>query len=103
MKFIIQEQLLFKTIIISFLAVNGMGYGGSYLLTHYQSYRNISFGIPRPENYQSPADFNLTYISKRIPINEAEWLDTWLIRADHSNPLGTVILFHGKGSTKISG
>ncbi len=102
MKFIFQQKLLFRTIIISFLAVNGMGYGGSYLLTHYQTSSNVSFGIPRPKNYQSPADFNLTYISKRIPINEAEWLDTWLIKANHSNSLGTVILFHGKGSTKSS-
>ena len=102
MKFIFKPTLWAKTITISILAINGMGYGGAYMLTHYRSDNHLSFGISRPENYRSPRDFNLPYSNKQIPINKSEWLDTWLIRSKQSNSLGTVILFHGKGSTKSS-
>lgn len=94
------KKLIVKIAIVGFLALNGIGYIGAYRTTHYKEPNNFGLGIPRPQNGASPTDFNLKYVTHRIPINNDEWLDSWLIKS--SAKKGVVILFHGKDSTKSS-
>lgn len=100
MKKITPKKLIVNTAIAVFLALNGIGYMGAYITTHYKESNNFGLGIPRPQNSTSPADFNLKYTTHKIPINDNEWLDSWLISVPNSQ--GTVILFHGKDSNKSS-
>ena len=44
----------------------------------------------------------LEYVSQRITINKNQWLETWFIPAQNSRAKGTVLLFHGNGSTKAN-
>ncbi|VEP18107.1 Lysophospholipase (fragment) [Hyella patelloides LEGE 07179] len=43
-----------------------------------------------------------SYPAHKIPINNNEWLDSWLIKSSVTNTKGIVILFHGKIGTKSS-
>lgn len=94
-------KLISQTILLGILALNGMGYTGAYMLTHYKTTDKFSLGIPRSRNYNSPGDFNLNYTTHKIPLQENEWLDSWLIKTT-AEPQGTVILFHGKDNNKSS-
>ena len=96
------HKLIVKTLAIAFLSFNGIGYVGAYLATHYKDSHQLSLGIPRPQNYNSPRDFNLKYTTHRIPLGENEWLDSWLIESPAVKSQGAVILFHGKDNNKSS-
>ena len=94
------KQLLVGTVVAGFVALNGIGYIGAYVATHYQKSNFLGLGIPRPQNETSPADFNLPYTTHKIWLNDREWLDSWSIES--STKKGIVILFHGKDSNKSS-
>lgn len=94
------KKLIANAAIAGFLALNGIGYIGAYITTHYKEPNNFELGIPRPQNGASPADYNLQYTTHKIPINDNEWLDSWLIKSSAAK--GVVILFHGKDSSKSS-
>ena len=96
------KKLIIRILIFAVLILNGMGYTGAYMLTHYKTSNKFALGIPRPKNYNSPADFNLTYTNHRIPLEHNEWLDSWLIESTAVRPQGTVVLFHGKDNNKSS-
>ena len=98
------QKLIVKTTALVFLAFNGMGYTGAYLATHYKTSNShkFSLGTPRSQNYNSPRDFNLEYTTHRIPLQQSEWLDSWLIKSPKAKSQGVVILFHGKDNNKSS-
>ncbi|MGK7897606.1 MAG: alpha/beta hydrolase [Xenococcus sp. (in: cyanobacteria)] len=96
----LRKKLIFKTVITTTLLINALGYAGAYLLTHHRDPDELSLGLPRSQIYSYPTELGLQYSSQKIPINNNEWLETWLIKA--KNPQGTVILFHGKESSKSS-
>lgn len=101
MKLKILSKIIPKTILISVVALNGMGYAGAYMLTHYQNSDKFSLGISRSQNYNSPADFNLKYTNYKITLPSNQWLDSWLIKSTAKSQ-GVVILFHGKDNNKSS-
>ncbi|WP_202951309.1 alpha/beta hydrolase [Xenococcus sp. PCC 7305] len=82
------------------LILNALGYSGAYFLTHNLNPDEFGIGLPRSQIYSVPTEVGLKYTKQKIAINNNEWLSTWLIKAD--NPQGTVILFHGKESSKSS-
>ena len=84
------------------LTLNTIGYMGAYMLTHYKTSNQLSLGISRSYNYNSPQDFGLKYVKHKIAINQKEWLDSWFIPSSVAQSQGTVILFHGKDSNKSS-
>jgi len=94
------NQLVFKTILATTLILNILGYLGAYLLTHHRAADEFGIGLPRSRIYKLPTESGLKYTDAKITINDNEWLSTWLIKA--KNPQGTVILFHGKESSKSS-
>ena len=96
----LSKQLIFKTTITATLLINILGYMGAYLLTHHRDADEFGLGLPRSRIYKLPTEVGLDYSSAKITINDNEWLSTWLIKAKKSQ--GTVILFHGKESSKSS-
>jgi uncharacterized protein len=97
----LSTKLITKTILITILALNGMGYAGAYLLTHSKSSEKFSLGVPRSQNDNYPHDFNLKYTTHKIPLPNDQWLDSWFIKSV-VNYQGVVILFHGKDNSKSS-
>lgn len=91
---------ILKILFVGFLLLNVITYAGAYGLTHFREPGEWSLGRSRPNSPQLPSDEGLAYITQKLPINEKEWLDTWLIPA--ANPQGTILLFHGNGSSKSS-
>ena len=96
----LRKKLIFETAITATLLINALGYTGAYFLTHNRDPDEFALGLPRSQIYRFPTELGLQYTSQKIPLNDNEWLATWLIKAD--NPQGTVILFHGKESSKSS-
>ncbi len=96
----LRKKLIFTTAITTTLLINVLGYTGAYFLTHHRDPDDFSLGLPRSQIYRLPTELGLQYSSQKIPLNNHEWLATWLIKAH--NPQGTVILFHGKESSKSS-
>ncbi len=92
--------MIFETTIITTLLINALGYTGAYLLTHHRNPDEFGIGLPRSQIYSLPTELGLKYSSQKLAINENEWLSTWLIKAQNSQ--GTVILFHGKETSKSS-
>jgi uncharacterized protein len=54
--------------------------------------------IPRPLNHTTPANHNLPYEVRRIPIGSQEYLEAWSV--PHPSPRGTVIMFAGYAGVK---
>ena len=96
----LRRKLIFETTIITTLLANALGYTGAYFLTHHREPEEFGLGLPRSQIYSLPTELGLRYSNQEIAINNHEWLSTWLIKA--KNPQGTVILFHGKESSKSS-
>lgn len=96
------RKLVGITLISAILTVNLAGYLAAYSSTNYRDRDRFSLAYPRPENQKTPRDFDLNYSRQRLPINQQEWLETWMIKSNTSETKGTVILFHGKDSTKSS-
>ena len=95
------RRRLLQIVLIVFLILNALSYAGAYALTHFSSPGQWRLGLPRPDSAQLPTDMGLEYVTQRIPINQDEWLETWLIPAqDGSSPNGTVLLFPGNGGSK---
>ncbi|MCC0177090.1 alpha/beta hydrolase [Waterburya agarophytonicola K14] len=100
MKTNIRKKLFFIRI-LGIIAINFSGYLGAYILTNYR-YNNKFIGFPRPINNKIPTDLQLQYDTIRIKVNQNEWLEMWSIESSSLETKGTVILFHGKGSSKSS-
>lgn len=83
-----------------FLILNSLSFIGAYSLTHFKSPGHLGIGLPRPDSSNRPADLGLAYVTQRIPINQAEWLETWFIPVQHSVSNGTVLLFPGNAGSK---
>ncbi|MEO0374818.1 MAG: alpha/beta hydrolase, partial [Cyanobacteria bacterium P01_A01_bin.17] len=83
---------------IVLMGFNILAFAGAYALTHSPMPGQWGLGRSKPQNARQPTDFGLTYTSQRIRINEAEWIETWLISAPQ--PQGTVLLFPGNHGTK---
>ncbi len=96
----LRKKLIFETTILSTLLINALGFTGAYLLTHHREPDEFGLGLPRSQIYSLPTELGLNYSSQKIPIAENEWLSTWLVKTKNSQ--GTVILFHGKESSKSS-
>ncbi len=96
----LETKLIFETTITATLLINALGYMGAYLLTHHRNPDEFGMGLPRSQIYSLPTELGLKYSNQKIEINNNEWLSTWLIKA--KNTQGTVILFHGKESSKSS-
>ena len=101
-RFVKKQKFLIVILAIAIIGANLAGYVGAYFLTHYQQPNGKGFGFPRSANHKLPKEAGLNYTSKRIEINNHEWLDTWLVQPYYSDSQGTVILFHGKASNKSS-
>jgi len=97
---IIKSKKILLPILLAFVGINVAGYLGAYQLTHYRQLEENKLGFPRPEQTRLPKDLNLNYVTNRIEISDRQWLETWLIEPPAINSKGTVIMFHGKGSTK---
>ena len=96
----LKKKLIFETTITATLLINVLGYAGAYLLTHHRTPDEFGLGLPRSQIYSVPTELGLEYTDQRISINNNGWLSTWFIEATNSQ--GTVILFHGKESSKSS-
>jgi uncharacterized protein len=87
-------KLLLQIALAFFLILNILSFGGAYVLTNSSS----GFGLSRPDSSKLPTDVGLAYNTRRIPINQTEWLETWFIPAQNSK--GTVLLFPGHRGSK---
>ena len=96
-----QKFILIASIAIV-VAVNLAGYLGAYGLTHYRQGSKLDWRYSRPGNNKTPADFDLEYKRDRLKLNDREWIETWSIESAKTTAKGTVVLFHGKDSTKSS-
>ena len=94
----LKRRWLWRTVLIAFIGVNGLGYLGAYVLTHGKSPDQFGIGFPRPENASTPADFGMTYETQRVPMGAQHWLETWSIKS--GRPQGTVLLFPGNKASK---
>ena len=93
-------KFLIRGCLLIFLLLNGAGFVAAYLMTNYQT--NSGLGVPRPQNYNNPQDFGLTYTNHKIPLPNAQWLHSWLIPSENKQVKGMVLLFHGKDNNKSS-
>ena len=93
---------LFLAAIATVIGANILGYLGAYALTNYREKEEIALGYPRPQNKQTPQDFDLPYRRDRITIDHNQWIETWSIATSNATAKGTVVLFHGKGGSKSS-
>ena len=91
---------LIRALLIIFLAVNCLGYIGAYFLTHFKVPGQFGLGLSRPTSSRIPTDIGLRYQTKRIPINQTEWLEIWSIPVAQSTSKGTILLFTGNGGSK---
>lgn len=97
-----KKNYLWTTFIVTLVSINLAGYLGAYILTNYHDRTLFGLGYLRPGNNKTPSSLKLAYTSIRLKINQQECLDTWLIKSSALKPKGTIILFHGKNSTKSS-
>ena len=91
---------LYQLLLAGFLVLNILSYIGAYFLTHFSSPGHFGVGLPRPTSSKLPTDVGLEYATQRIPINQAEWLETWFIPVQHFPSQGTVLLFPGNAGSK---
>jgi alpha-beta hydrolase superfamily lysophospholipase len=92
------RRAIMAIVLAMVLGANAIAYGGAYTATHFVSPGQGRIGLPRPQNTSVPSDRGLAYKTQKLPINAAEWLETWLIPA--KTPQGTVLLFPGNGGSK---
>lgn len=86
------RKRIYQFIIITFIILNILSYAGAYYLTHF-NYSN------RQVTSKKPDEIGLKYETKRISINNNEWLDTWFIPVENKSN-GTVLLFPGNNGSK---
>jgi uncharacterized protein len=94
------RKRLLQVVLAIFLALNVLSYVSVYALTHFSSHGHWGLGLPRPTSSKLPSDVGLEYVTQRIPINQAEWLETWFIPVQSSVSNGTVLLFPGNAGSK---
>jgi uncharacterized protein len=90
---------------IGFLLINLLAYVGAYAMTHFVPTGQVGLGLPRPTSTKLPTDLGLEYVTRRIPISQTEWLETWLIPAQSAQAVqapakGTILLFPGNAGSK---
>lgn len=86
------RKRIYQFIIIAFIILNILSYAGAYYLTHFNSQNRKVIST-------KPSEIGLKYETKRISINNNEWLDTWFIPAENKSK-GTVLLFPGNNGSK---
>jgi uncharacterized protein len=91
---------LTRFLLVIFCIINFLGYLGAYSLTHFKTPGQFGLGAFKPISSKLPTDLGLNYQTKRIPINQSEWLETWSIPVEQATSKGTILLFHGDKSTK---
>ena len=94
------RKRLYQLLLAVFLVLNILSYIGAYSLTHFSTPGHLGLGFPRPTSSKLPTNVGLEYTTQRIPINQAEWLETWFIPVQHSPSQGTVLLFPGNAGSK---
>lgn len=96
------QKFILIALVTNIVIINLVGYLGAYGLTTYRQGSKFGWGYDRLENNKTPADFELIYTHNRLKLNNQEWIETWLVESPEITAKGTVILFHGKNSTKSS-
>ncbi|MDY6900022.1 MAG: alpha/beta hydrolase [Cyanobacteriota bacterium] len=86
------RKRIYQFIIIAFIILNILSYAGAYYLTHFNSQNRKVIST-------KPSEIGLKSETKRISINNNEWLDTWFIPAENKSK-GTVLLFPGNNGSK---
>lgn len=94
------KRRVWQFLLVVFFTLNVLSYAGAYVLTHFSSPGHLGLGLLRPTSSKLPIDIGLEYVTQRIPINQSEWLETWLISARPYTSKGTVLLFPGNASSK---
>jgi len=105
-------------LVVGFIGLNGLAYRHAHRMLHFTDGsartarpEQLSFGeklavliggveISRPNNDQSPADFDLPSETVRFQAADGVNLEAWRIPADHAR--GTVLLFHGFAASRDS-
>ncbi|MBE9040147.1 alpha/beta fold hydrolase [Oscillatoriales cyanobacterium LEGE 11467] len=87
---------------VAFFAIlNLLAFIFAYSLTHFTPPGTFGIGLPRPVNSRLPSDFGLEYTTRRIRVNDREWLESWFIPASNTDSSkGTILLFPGQGGSK---
>ena len=96
---IVRKQF-FRVALGLFVGMNAIAALLAYPATHLKPRGHFGLGAPRPENSRQPSDLGLAYVTQRIPLNQNEWLETWLIPTQRSTARGTVLLFPGHLAAK---
>ncbi|MEM6445140.1 MAG: alpha/beta hydrolase [Cyanobacteria bacterium P01_D01_bin.123] len=91
-----------RCLAIAFLVVNGLFYVAAYQMTHVREPGQRGFGIPKPQNHQTPGDRGLAYSTHRIEIDESSWLEMWRMPSWQAPSRGIALLFPGNLGTKSS-
>jgi uncharacterized protein len=94
------RKRIYWIVTIGFLSLNSLAYIFAYTLTHFRDAEKFGLGLSRPISTKKPINLGLEYTTQRIPINQTEWLDTWLIPVKYATSKGTIILFPGSGGSK---
>lgn len=95
-----RKQWILITVLIAVMGINVLAYLGAYTATHVKAPGQFGLGLPRPNNPRRPSDIGLNYVTQRLAINQAGWLESWFIPVQDSSPQGTVLLFPGNGGSK---
>ena len=95
---------LVATLLLLFLALNGLCFIAAYGLTHYKEPGQWSIARPKPKSPQVPSQLGLRYQTRQIvlesPSDRSQWLDVWNIPSRSKTSQGTVLMFPGSGGTK---
>jgi uncharacterized protein len=91
-------MLLWQLALAFLVILNILAYSGAYLMTHYSE--PGQWGMLKPNSSKIPTDVGLSYSTQRLPVNDNECVETWLIPASGTVTKGTVLLFPGKDSSK---
>lgn len=94
------KKRFFQVVLAVFLSLNALSFVGAYTLTHFSFPGHLGLGLPKPNSSKLPSDVGLEYVTRRISINQNEWLETWFIQARRSVSSGTVLLFPGNAGSK---
>lgn len=91
---------LLVLLLIGFIFINIPVYLLAYQMTHVRVSGDWGLGMTKPINSRTPSERGLAYKTYKILINQAEWLEAWLIPTQRQVTKGTVLLFPGNLGTK---
>jgi len=94
------KKRLLQIVGIGFLALNLVAFAGAYGMTHYSTPEQWALGLPKPASPNLPSDVGLDYVTHRLSMSDAEWLEAWFVPAQQAQSNGTVLLFPGNGGSK---